>query len=37
LNVGNRSETKLDGESEKENAQATLANVEEMTEGYEFG
>jgi hypothetical protein len=29
-------ETELDGEGEEENAQATLANVEEMIEGYEW-
>lgn len=29
-------EAGLDGESEEENAQATLANVEEMIEGYEW-
>jgi len=29
-------ETELDGEGEEENAQATLANVEEMLEGYEW-
>ena len=29
-------ETELDGEAEEENAQATLANVEEMIEGYEW-
>ena len=29
-------ETELDGEGEEENAQATLANVEEMMEGYEW-
>ena len=29
-------ETGLDGEGEEENAQATLANVEEMIEGYEW-
>lgn len=29
-------EPELDGEGEEENAQATLANVEEMLEGYEW-
>ena len=34
--IADAPETEIDGEGEEENAQATLANVEEMIEGYEW-
>lgn len=34
--IAGAAETQLDGEGEEENAQATLTNVEEMIEGYEW-